>query len=173
MSIGQVKNSAMILIGVGSNLSSPAGSPRATCEAALLRLEMSGMEISARSRWYGSEPIPVSDQPWFVNGVVGVKTGLSPEDLLALLHRIEGEFGRVRTAANGARTLDLDLLAYGDLQQTEAPILPHPRLQERAFVLYPLMDVAPGWRHPVLNLTLSAMVVALPPGQRILPLPLE
>jgi 2-amino-4-hydroxy-6-hydroxymethyldihydropteridine diphosphokinase len=167
----------MILIGLGGNLSSPVGAPPVTFAAALAQLEAAGTRVEACSNWYESAPVPVSDQPWFVNGVVRVTSDLGPEELLALLHRTEGEFGRVRHVPNGSRTLDLDLLAYGDLvRQTGAPILPHPRLHERAFVLLPLKDVAPNWRHPVLGLTPAALMEKIPPGQLIRslePKPLE
>ena len=161
----------MILIGLGGNLPSAAGEPPATFAAALAQLEAAGVSILARSGWYQSAPVPVSDQPWFINGAVQVATDLAPEDLLALLHRIEADFGRVRQTLNGSRTLDLDLLAYGDLiRQEAAPILPHPRLHERAFVLLPLADIAPGWRHPVLGLSPAALLQKIPSGQLIRPL---
>ena len=160
----------MILIALGSNLSSPAGGPEATCAAALDRLAALGVEVLARSPWYETAPIPASDQPWFVNGVAAVKTALPPEDLLSLLHLVETEFGRARTVPNAAREIDLDLLAYNDQTQTGLLNLPHPRLQDRAFVLFPLRDVAPGWRHPVLGHTAGALIAALPPGQVIRPL---
>jgi 2-amino-4-hydroxy-6-hydroxymethyldihydropteridine diphosphokinase len=163
----------LILIAIGSNLPSPAfGSPRATCEAALGALSDRGLRIIRRSRWFESAPVPLSDQPWFVNGVAVVETSLPPGDLLALLHETERNFGRERREVNAARILDLDLIAYGDLVRTDAPpLLPHPRLHERAFVLLPLADVAPDWRHPADSRTLDEMIRALPPEQLIRPLP--
>src|SRR5262249_22394948 len=123
------------------------------------------------SRWFESAPVPPSDQPWFVNGAAVVDTSLSPVDLLALLHATEQRFGRERRQVNEARILDLDLIAYGDLVRTDAPpILPHPRLQERAFVLLPLADLVPDWRHPVDGRSLSEMIRGLPVGQSIQPL---
>ncbi len=159
----------MILIALGSNLPSAHGGPEATCAAALDRLAALGVEVLRRSPWYETAPIPASDQPWFVNGVAAVRTTLAPEDLLALLHRVEAEFGRARTVANAARILDLDLLAYGDLVRKGPLNLPHPRLQDRAFVLYPLRDLAPDWRHPVLGRTAGALIADLPPGQFLRP----
>jgi 2-amino-4-hydroxy-6-hydroxymethyldihydropteridine diphosphokinase len=161
-----------ILIAIGSNLpSSEFGPPRATCEAALAELSRRGLRILRRSRWFESAPVPASDQPWFVNGVAVVETSLSATDLLALLHEIERRFGRERREVNAARVLDLDLIAYGDLVRTESPpLLPHPRLHERAFVLLPLADVAPEWRHPADGRTLSQMIRALPAEQSIRPL---
>ena len=120
-----------------------------------------------RSRWYESAPVPASDQPWFVNGVAAVETELSAADLLALLHRMEADFGRERRVRDEARVLDLDLLAYGDRVSApgETPVLPHPRMAERAFVLLPLADLAPGWRHPVSGLSAAEMAGQLPPDQ--------
>ena len=163
---------APIVIAIGSNLSSPQfGPPRAVCEAALAELSRRGITIVSRSRWFGSAPVPVSDQPWFVNGVAIVETALPPEALLVLLHEVERQFGRERRELNAARILDLDLIAYGDLRRTVAPpLLPHPRLQERAFVLLPLADVAPEWRHPVDGRSLDAMIRDLPSGQLARPL---
>ncbi len=120
-----------------------------------------------RSRWYESAPVPASGQPWFVNGVAAVETELSAADLLALLHRIEADFGRERRVRDEARVLDLDLLAYGDRVSApgETPVLPHPRMAERAFVLLPLAEMAPGWRHPVSRLSAAEMAGQLPPDQ--------
>jgi 2-amino-4-hydroxy-6-hydroxymethyldihydropteridine diphosphokinase len=158
----------MILIGIGSNLPSDYGPPRETCAAALDALEREPVRITARSRWYRSSPVPLSDQPWFVNGVIAIETELDPEALLAALHRVEAEFGRAppqeRAAKpNAARPLDLDLLAYDELvrEGPEPPILPHPRMAERAFVLLPLREIAPDWRDPESGEPLSALVEAL------------
>jgi 2-amino-4-hydroxy-6-hydroxymethyldihydropteridine diphosphokinase len=112
--------------------------------------------------------VPPSDQPWFVNEVIAVKTELSPRDLLALLHRVEAQFGRERGEPNAARTLDLDLLAYDDRVQPGGegePMLPHPRLHRRAFVLHPLAEVAPHWRHPITGDTVEHLIAVLPRGQ--------
>lgn len=162
----------MILLGLGANEPSDIGPPQATLEAALALLPAEGVIVTARSRWYRTAPVPASAQPWFVNGVAALATDRDPADLLALLHRIEARFGRKRRERNEARPLDLDLLAYDDLvrREGEPPILPHPRLHQRAFVLLPLSDVAPGWRHPVLGRSVEALVLALPPDQAALPL---
>src|ERR1700751_2112741 len=102
----------MIIIALGANLPSPAGGPQQTLEAALKRLEASGGRVVAQSGWYPTAPVPVSDQPWFVNGVARIETTLAPGGLLALLRQIEQEFGRQRTVPNAARTLDLDISDY-------------------------------------------------------------
>ena len=157
----------MIFIGLGANLPSRAGAPQATLDAALADLERAGVRILARSGWWETAPVPVSDQPWFINAVAAVETALGPADLLALLHRIEADYGRERLMVNGARTLDLDLLAYGGIVNPgpESPILPHPRLHQRAFVLRPLAELAPDWVHPVSGQPIAALLAALDPGQ--------
>ena len=156
----------MILIALGANLYHPRfGPPQATCEAALAALSAHGITVLARSAWFRTAPVPVSDQPWFVNGVASVATSLDPSALLSILHEVEAEFGRVRQVRNEARVLDLDLLAYDERvsKSLEAPILPHPRMAERAFVLFPLEDLAPDWVHPVLGQSARALKAALPP----------
>jgi 2-amino-4-hydroxy-6-hydroxymethyldihydropteridine diphosphokinase len=161
-----------IFIGLGANLPGPHGPPRATLEAALRALEAAGLRIVRRSRWYKSAPVPASDQPWYVNGVVEVATDRDPAALLALLHGVEAAFGRTRRIRNEARLLDLDLLAYGDrvANAEDGPSLPHPRLHERAFVLLPLAEIAPDWRHPVSGASLETLVARLPEGQITRPL---
>ena len=135
----------MILVALGANLPSPLhGGPRETLEAAMSALGEAGLTVAARSFWYETAPVPMSDQPWYVNGVASVTTDLAPDDVLSLLHEIEAAFGRVRAEVNAPRVLDLDLLAYGDIVSTGWPVLPHPRLHERAFVLRPLAMWHPG-----------------------------
>jgi 2-amino-4-hydroxy-6-hydroxymethyldihydropteridine diphosphokinase len=113
--------------------------------------------------------VPVSDQPWYINAVAEVATGLGPDALLATMHRVEDDFGRVRSVRNAPRFVDLDLLDYDsiakDLNQIGICTIPHVRLQERAFVLLPLRDIAPGWRHPLTGAAIDALIEALPPGQ--------
>ncbi|WP_114395947.1 2-amino-4-hydroxy-6-hydroxymethyldihydropteridine diphosphokinase [Oleisolibacter albus] len=162
----------MILVAIGSNLGSPTiGSPLQVCEAAVQCLCQSGVRVLARSRWFETAPVPVSDQPWYVNGVVAVATDLAPADLLGRLHGIEAGFGRVRRTVNEARVLDLDLLAYDDRVQAGPPVLPHPRMDRRAFVLLPLADIAPDWVHPGTGLCLPDLLAALPSDQQIRPVP--
>lgn len=158
----------MILVGLGGNLDSPRfGPPWRTLRAALARLEAGGIRIAACSRFYRSAPVPASEQPWYVNAVAEVETRLAPKALLDALLALEVEFGRVRSVANAPRVLDLDLLAYGDAVTAEdaVPALPHPRLAGRAFVLYPLAEVAPDWRHPVTGALVSSLIRALPADQ--------
>lgn len=168
----------MILIGIGANLPSTRhGMPVQTCEAALAALDGApGVRVVRRSRWFESAPVPISDQPWYVNGACVVDTDLPPRDLLHVLHDIEAEFGRVRAQKNAARVLDLDLLAYDDFVSVEnahrgdGMEIPHPRLDTRAFVLLPLQDLVPGWTHPQTGVALSDMIAALPTDQTARPL---
>jgi 2-amino-4-hydroxy-6-hydroxymethyldihydropteridine diphosphokinase len=159
----------MILVGIGSNLAAPqCRSPQQTAAAALARLPAIGITVVRQSRWYESEPVPPSDQPWYVNGVAAVATALDPMALLAALLAVEAEFGRRRGAPNAARTLDLDLLDCDGRQcATERLVLPHPRLHQRRFVLAPLAEIAPAWRHPRLGLTANELLEHLPLGQPI------
>lgn len=160
----------MILIGMGSNLTTETfKTSQEVLEAALNMLANKDISVEKVSSWYLSAPVPISDQPWFVNGSACLRTSLPPAGLLARLHDVEACFGRVRTVRNASRTLDLDLLAYGD-EVTEVPgglLLPHPRIAERAFVLLPLAELAPDWHHPVNGLTAAEMLAALPPGQQV------
>ncbi|MBB4284761.1 2-amino-4-hydroxy-6-hydroxymethyldihydropteridine diphosphokinase [Roseospira goensis] len=155
----------MILIALGSNLPGRAGSPRETVEGALAALPEVGVRVLTRSAWYRSAPVPPSDQPWFVNGVAAVAfEGTDPADLMARLHSVEATFGRRRDGLrNAARTLDLDLLDMAGVVRAREPTLPHPRMTGRAFVLYPLAEVAPDWRHPVDGRPLAALIAALGP----------
>lgn len=161
----------MILIALGSNLATGVWkSPVDICLAALARLEVLGVRICALSRFYETAPVPVSDQPWFVNAVASVDCDLPAEALLALLHQVEAEFGRVRRAVNEARLLDLDLIDHNGMINEVGPVLPHPRLSGRAFVLYPLYDVAPGWCHPVDGHSVADLIAMLPSDQAIRPM---
>ena len=162
----------MIFIGIGSNLPSDMyGVPQANCEGAVGILEERGLAVTGRGRWYESAPVPVSDQPWFVNGVVTVVTDLSPQALLDLLHDVEYAFGRVRRARNEARILDLDLIAYDELviEDRQGAVVPHPRLHQRAFVLLPMRELEPDWVHPVLKTSIGELVSALAGDQEIRP----
>jgi 2-amino-4-hydroxy-6-hydroxymethyldihydropteridine diphosphokinase len=147
----------------------PDGSPPLeSCRRALIMLDAwAGLRLRGLSRWYRTDPVPVSRDPPFVNAVADFRveggTAIAPKALLARLMEIERAAGRVRTAPNAPRPLDLDIIAMGRLVQTAPdPILPHPRAHQRAFVLVPLAEVAPGWVHPVLGSTVEELIAELP-----------
>ncbi|MCF6215731.1 MAG: 2-amino-4-hydroxy-6-hydroxymethyldihydropteridine diphosphokinase [Emcibacter sp.] len=172
----------MIFIGLGSNLSEgKSGTPRSMLAAALGEMAACGIDVVELSHFYESEPVPKSDQPWFINAVAAVETRLSPEGLLKNLHDIETKLGRTRRIRWEARIIDLDIIAYDDCiypssgdgpdgwhvaagddhitrqnqdeNQEQVMVIPHPRMHERLFVLKPLMDICPEWIHPVLGKT--------------------
>ena len=160
-----------IFIGAGANLSHPVhGAPRQALEAAFAELGRPGVSVVRVSPWYRTAPVPASDQPWYVNAVAEVVTKLAPDQLLLVLHDVEQAFGRVRTVANAARMIDLDLLDFQGKTAVGGPgqaILPHPRMAARAFVLRPLADLAPAWRHPVSRKPIQDLLAALPVDQTI------
>tara|TARA_R110002110_G_scaffold76163_2_gene200792 strand:- start:247 stop:750 length:504 start_codon:yes stop_codon:yes gene_type:complete len=159
-----------IYIALGSNL--PAHgfeTPAETLKSAINALQIAGLPIIRRSGIWLTEPVPVSDQPWYANAVIETTSADEPEVLMEQLHRLEASFERVRSTPNAARTLDLDLLDYaGRMSQTaeDWPVLPHPRLQDRAFVLLPLQEIAPDWRHPRSGQRIAELVTALDPSQK-------
>ncbi len=169
---GAGNNSASAIIGLGSNLSSDHGSPLDILRAALGLLARDGVEIQSVSRFYATPCFPAGAGPDYVNAAALLRVTLTPKGFLSRLHDVEEALGRTRIARWGQRTVDLDLLAFGDevlpnqktfeywqdlpieTQSERAPehlIVPHPRLQDRAFVLVPMADVAPDWVHPVMQ----------------------
>jgi 2-amino-4-hydroxy-6-hydroxymethyldihydropteridine diphosphokinase len=152
-------------IALGANLPSPAGPPDATLAAALQHIASLG-RIAARSSLYSTAPVGFADQPRFLNAVVALSTDLAPRVLLDALLSIERLFGRDRSAglANGPRTLDLDILLDGDLVLSEFGLeIPHPRLAQRAFVLVPLVEIAPDAVDPRSGLTAAQLLANLSP----------
>ena len=150
-------------IGMGGNLASWAGEPEATLTAAAHRLDSLG-RVVRRSSLYSTAPVGFAEQPRFVNAVVALETELAPQLLLDGLLTIEQEFGRERTASsqNGPRTLDLDILLFGDLEISEPELeIPHPRLTKRAFVLIPLHEIAPQAVIPGLAKTVQRLLASL------------
>ncbi len=158
----------MILIGLGANLPGKYGTPEKTLQAALNAIsDIKGVEIQDVSSIWHSAPVPVSDQPWYTNAVCSIETAIPAAKLLKELKAIEKRFGREEKERNAPRVLDLDLIAYSRMITMEAPILPHPRMHERAFVLCPLQEVAPEWIHPALEMPVEELLAALPPEQEI------
>jgi 2-amino-4-hydroxy-6-hydroxymethyldihydropteridine diphosphokinase len=147
-------------------------SPRETLQAALLELSRRHVELLRLSPWYRTEPVPKADQPWYFNVVAEIDTKRSADEVLLALHDIEDIFGRVRTVRNAPRLIDLDLLDYrGEIAppQPGKATLPHPRMAARAFVLRPLADLAPSWRHPLTGASIQELLAALPPEQVVHP----
>jgi 2-amino-4-hydroxy-6-hydroxymethyldihydropteridine diphosphokinase len=148
-------------VGVGSNVGFEGLQPRELVERAIAELG----RVVARSSLYATEPVGLAAQPTFLNAVVAVETELSPLELLEGMLAIERRLGRDRTSGvkNGPRTLDLDLLLYGELVMVSQRLtLPHPRLAERRFVLAPLAEIAPEMVVPGLGRTMVALLEALP-----------
>ncbi|MBB43723.1 MAG: 2-amino-4-hydroxy-6-hydroxymethyldihydropteridine diphosphokinase [Rhodospirillaceae bacterium] len=164
----------MIFIGLGANLPHPLyGKPQATIKAAVAALTSSVTKVLACSPLYISSPVPISDDPLFINAVALMDTDLAPSDLMSFMHSVEELFGRIRTTTNAARVLDLDLIAYKDFVSVpdEIPILPHPRMSERGFVLLPLADLVPTWKHCKTGISVRELIAALPPEQNCVRLP--
>ena len=156
----------MIVIALGANLNSHVGAPRKTLTAASEMLAGRGVKISKTSPFYATPAWPDPTDPSYVNAIACVETEFSPDQLMKVLHSIESAFGRTRGARNAPRTLDLDLIDYDGRVEEGPPVLPHPSLGQRAFVLVPLADVAPGWRHPVTGQTVEQLIAALPERER-------
>lgn len=153
-----LNNSIQAAIALGSNL---GHSEQILTNAITVIDQRPGVLVSARSHFYKTAPVG-PPQPDYVNACITVETNLSARALLQRLLSIEGQFGRIRKERWGARSLDLDLIFYGD-RIIDAPKLsvPHPRLHERAFVLIPLMDIAPQWQHPVMKRTVKQLTEQL------------
>ena len=151
----------MILIALGANLPSSAGTPAETLRAALSALQANDVAPVKVSRFHETPAWPDPTDPPYVNAVAHIETPLDPAALLARLHEIERQFGRERHARNAPRTLDLDIIDYNGRVEDGPPVLPHPRMQDRAFVLAPLAEIAPGWRHPVLGMTADEMLARI------------
>lgn len=180
----------LALIALGANLPAGKDKPEKTLKKALAYLAREPeIEVTSVSQWFRTPASPPDSGPDFVNGAAVIETALPPHALLAALHAAEDRMGRKRQDDDrwGPRVCDLDLLAVEDSVlpdertmrrwmelppervATDTPerlILPHPRMQERAFVLVPLAEIAPDWRHPMTGQSVAEMVEALPAADR-------
>jgi len=159
-------------IAFGVNLPGRFLSPADGVEAAIMALQAPGITLLSRSRLYRSAAWPDPTDPEFVNAVISVMTDLDASELLERLHALETEFGRERRKPNAPRPLDLDIVDYAGRVSApgETPVLPHPRMTDRAFVLLPLAEIAPDWRHPATGAAIADLIRALPDPHAAVPL---
>ena len=176
-----------LLCALGANLGRGAGNPEDTVSQALILLKSRNFTLKAISRFWRTPAFPEGSGPDFVNACCILQTNLTPNATLEVFHEVEAQLGRERLDRWGARVVDLDLLAFGDrvlpdrqkyahwrdlplseqmLHAPEVLILPHPRLQDRGFVLIPLAEIAPLWRHPVSGRSVREMCEALPEADK-------
>ena len=153
----------LVYISLGSNV----GDRSANLQAAIKRLEEAG-SVQAKSGFYETEPVELRDQPWFLNCVIALETTLSPMELLKKVLAIEQEMGRIRRRDKGPRSIDIDILLFGDdIVEERGLKIPHPAMHQRRFVLEPLAEIAPGALHPQLRKTARELLAALPVGQLV------
>jgi 2-amino-4-hydroxy-6-hydroxymethyldihydropteridine diphosphokinase len=160
----------MIYLALGSNLSGDFANSQQLMAAAIDNLPLCGAYVVARAPLYRSAAVgPKIDgqgQGDYINTAVAVRSVVPAVGLLERLHALEAAFGRERRVQWGPRTLDIDILSYHDEIHAHMAQIPHPRLGARAFVLYPLRDIAPGWRHPLSGVGVSTLIQRLPVGER-------
>ncbi len=153
----------LVYISLGSNVGDRSANLRGTTE----RLGEVGL-VKAKSGFYETEPVELRDQPWFLNSVVALVTNLTPVELLKKVLAIEHEMGRIRTRDKGPRSIDIDILLFGDQLIEERGLkIPHPAMHQRRFVLEPLAEIAPEVVHPQLRKTARELLAALPAGQAV------
>jgi 2-amino-4-hydroxy-6-hydroxymethyldihydropteridine diphosphokinase len=149
------------------SLGSNVGDREAHLRDAIARLESTG-HVVAVSSFYETEPVEFTQQPWFLNCAVALKTAKTPKQLMAALLRIEQKMGRRRLRKKGPRTIDIDIVLFGKMVMDSAELtVPHPAMHERRFVLEPLAEIAPEERHPLLFKTVRELRDALPSGQTV------
>jgi len=154
-----------VVVALGSNLAGGYASSEALLEAALAAFPAAGLEVLARSGWWRSAAWPDPAGPEYRNGVALLAAPDGPEAVLAALMQMESRFNRQRDGRNAPRTLDLDLIAYGRcVIDTPELTVPHPRAHERLFVMGPLAQIAPAWRHPVLGRTAAELAASATVG---------
>lgn len=149
-----------IYIAFGANLSNP----HETFREAVEQLETLGVDIIRMSGLWQSPAWPQgSDQPDYINAVAAAEYGGDAKGLLALLHKVEAEFGRVRSLKNAARPLDLDLIDFcGQVLDDETITIPHPRMMDRGFVLFPMSELTQEWTHPITSIAIEEAIARLP-----------
>ena len=153
----------IVYLSLGSNV----GNREAQLRDALARLSAPG-RVVALSSFYETEPVELTDQPWFLNCAVALETRRTPQQLMNDILRIEEEMGRKRVQKKGPRSIDIDILLFGDeIMDSDELTIPHPAMQQRRFVLEPLAEIAPQVRHPVLEKIIRDLRDALPPGQTV------
>ena len=168
-SLQQARGEAEVVayLGLGSNVGDREGALR----RAAADLEAASLPIVARSLVYRTEPVDVLDQAEFLNQVVAVRTPLGPREILGIALEVERSMGRIRRRDKGPREIDLDLLLHGGTVLNEPGLqVPHPRLHLRRFVLVPLAEIAPDAVHPVLGLTMAALLACCPDQSSVVPL---
>ncbi len=158
---------AVAYLSLGSNIGNREGNLR----EAIARLREHGQVVGVSS-FYETEPVEFTEQAWFLNCAVAVKTAETAEHLMRSLLQIEKEMGRQRIQKKGPRTIDIDILLFGDLVvETPELAIPHPAMAMRRFVLEPLAEIAPAVRHPMLDKTIAELLAEMPPGQIVRKLP--
>jgi 2-amino-4-hydroxy-6-hydroxymethyldihydropteridine diphosphokinase len=151
----------LVYLSLGSNV----GDREAQLQEARAKLAAVG-RVVAESSFYETEPVEFTQQPWFLNCVLALETSKTPQELIAVILRIEVEMGRRRVQKKGPRTIDIDILLFDDtIVDSEELTIPHPTMHERRFVLEPLAEIAPELLHPVLKKTIRELLDSLPPGQ--------
>ncbi len=167
----QISPDESAVVALGCSLAGEYGSREALLEAALRRFADLGLTVLARSGWWESAAWPDPAQPAYLNGVALLAPDPPPAEMLATLHAIERAFGRARGERNAPRTLDLDLIAHGrTVLDGPGLVLPHPRAHERRFVMGPLAEIAPTWRHPVYGGSARMMAAGATVGRDATPL---
>jgi 2-amino-4-hydroxy-6-hydroxymethyldihydropteridine diphosphokinase len=150
-------------LSLGSNL----GDRAANLRAAIAQLEVAG-HLLALSAIYETQPVDVPNQPWFLNCVAAIETDITPRQLLKLALEVEAAMGRLRMTDKGARIIDIDVVLFGDRVVNQPGLkIPHPMMQQRRFVLEPLVEIAPEARHPELGKMARELLAELPPGQTV------
>jgi len=157
--------SQTVYLAFGANL----GNPKKQIEQGIMALNDHGVRVIDRSSWFDTEPVQMNDQPWFLNLVVRAETALEPQALLAICQQVEKQAGRVPSVRFGPRHLDIDILLYGERLIESADLtIPHPRMEERPFVLIPLLEIAPDLENPTLHQHYAEILSRLDEGKKVL-----